>query len=208
MKYVRCAYGHYYDPSKHDSCPHCAAFRGGSEPEMTVAKSAVDEQVIKAYHLDAEDSVPAAEPAPQKVSALQAAPAAAPAAEDDDPVTVARFARQEGFDPPVGWLVETAGPNRGASFVIHAQRNTIGRQTGMDVCLKGDVGVSRDTNAVLSFDPRSRAFHLIPGEGKAIVYLNGAELLAPAALKAYDRIEISETALLFLPLCGDEFSWE
>ena len=191
MKYIRCEYGHYYDPEKYTSCPHCAAFRAGEEPEYTVAKKPVDDIVMEAYSLR--------EDAPVKV---QAAPV------DDDPVTVAKVAEDKGIDPPVGWLVETNGPHKGEAFVIHSERNTVGRGNGMDICLKGDVSVSRENNAVLSYNPRNREFHLIPGEGKAIVYLNGDELLSPAALSAYDRIEIGHTALLFLPLCGESFSWE
>mgnify|MGYP000769776176 CR=1 FL=1 len=30
----------------------------------------------------------------------------------------------------------------------------------------------------------------------------------PQELNAYDCIEISETALLFVPLCGERFAWE
>lgn len=196
MKYIRCEYGHYYDPEKYAACPHCAAFRAGEEPEYTVAKRPVDEQVMDAYSLrgDPASYVSSAEP--------QMAP------EDNDPVTVARVAEDKGIDPPVGWLVEVNGPHKGEAFVIHSERNTVGRGSSMDICLKGDVSVSRENNAILSYNPRNREFHLIPGEGKAIVYVNGEELLTPSALCAYDRIEIGHTALLFLPLCGEKFNWE
>ncbi len=199
MKYIRCDYGHYYDPEKYTSCPHCAAFRAGEEPEYTVAKKPVDEQVMDAYSLRENASA-------KKAAPVKAQPAPLP--EDDDPVTVARVAEEIRIDPPVGWLVEVDGPHKGEAFVIHSERNTIGRGSGMNICLKGDLTVSRENNAVLSYNPRNREFHLIPGEGKAIVYVNGNELLTPAALCAYDRIEIGHTALLFLPLCGERFAWE
>lgn len=221
MKFKRCEFGHYYDPSKYDRCPHCFARSSGVEAEYTVAKRPVDERVMQAYDLDDYDA-PA--PSPQAAPAAQAAPqpaerpaapvapvapvAPAPMPEAEDSVTVARLARDTGINPPVGWLVQITGANKGKAYEVHAERNTIGRSSAMDICLKGDLGVSRDTNGVLSYNPRNRSFHLIPGEGKAILYVNGQELLSPQELNAYDCIEISETALLFVPLCGERFAWE
>lgn len=221
MKFKRCEFGHYYDPSKYDRCPHCFARSSGVEAEYTVAKRPVDERVMQAYDLDDYDA-PA--PSPRAAQAAPAAPqpaerpvapvapvapaAPAPMPEAEDSVTVARLARDTGINPPVGWLVQITGANKGKAYEVHAERNTIGRSSAMDICLKGDLGVSRDTNGVLSYNPRNRSFHLIPGEGKAILYVNGQELLSPQELNAYDCIEISETALLFVPLCGERFAWE
>ena len=241
-KYVRCEFGHYYDPSKYESCPHCFARSAGLGEELTVAKSPIDEKVDKAYGLndaDAEEPIqaparrrapdvrpayaePAApvertapvraeEPVRKPVAPVQDemfyAPAE-PAPQDEDPITVAKLEQQTGVNPPVGWLVEIAGPNKGKTFEIHAERNTLGRSSAMDICLKGDVGISRDTNGVVSYNPRNRDFHIIPGEGKAIIYLNGRELMGPEELRPYDRVEISDTALVFVPLCGEQFCWE
>lgn len=241
-KYVRCEFGHYYDPSKYESCPHCFARSAGLGEELTVAKSPIDEKVDKAYGLndaDAEEPIQAparrrapdvrpayAEPAapvertaPVRAEEPVRKPAAPvqdelfyapaePAPQDEDPITVAKLEQQTGVNPPVGWLVEIAGPNKGKTFEIHAERNTLGRSSAMDICLKGDVGISRDTNGVVSYNPRNRDFHIIPGEGKAIIYLNGRELMGPEELCPYDRVEISDTALVFVPLCGEQFCWE
>ncbi len=212
MKYVRCEFGHYYDPSKYRACPHCSARRSNVQEEYTIAKDPVDERIMQAYDLDYGQDEPIQAPARRSAApAPDAAPVSGPAAPhivEEESVTVARVEKNTGINPPVGWLVQIAGPNRGQSYEIHSERNTLGRSSAMDICLKGDVGVSRDTNGVISYNPRNRAFHLIPGEGKAIIYLNGEELLAPMALTAYDRIEISDTSLLFLPLCSQRFAWE
>ena len=67
MKFKRCEFGHYYDPSKYDRCPHCFARSSGVEAEYTVAKRPVDERVMQAYDLDAYDAPapsPRAAPAP------------------------------------------------------------------------------------------------------------------------------------------------
>ena len=196
MKYKRCEYGHYYDPSKYASCPHCQV--RSRQDEYTVAKTPVDDRVAEIFDLKEEV---------REVQA-QAAAAQQPAAMEEDSVTVARVEKVTGFDPIVGWFVQVTGENRGKTYEIHSERNTIGRANGMDICLKGDLGISRDTNGVISYNPRNRAFHLIPGEGKAIIYVNGEELLAPVELHAHDRVEISDTMLLFVPLCGEKFAWE
>lgn len=218
MKFKRCEFGHYYDPSKYDRCPHCFARSSGMEAEYTVAKTPVDEQVMQAYDLDyGEQEQPIEsprrrreEPAPvQQVQPVVevSRPVPEPMPEEES-VTVARVEKQTGVNPPVGWLVQITGAGKGKAYEIHSERNSIGRSSAMDICIKGDVGISRDTNGVLSYNPRNRAFHLIPGEGKAIIYVNDQELLGPVELKAYDCIEISDTALLFIPLCGERFAWE
>lgn len=205
MKYTRCEYGHYYDPSKYNSCPHCSVRL--RQDEFTVAKSPVDERVAEIFDLQ-QESEPVIEAPVRRTQEAQGKAAREIPDAQEDSVTVARVAAITGIDPVVGWFVQTTGENRGKTYEIHSERNTIGRSSGMDICLKGDIGISRDTNGVISYNPRNRSFHLIPGEGKAIIYVNGEELLSPVQLCAYDRIEISETTLLFLPLCGEKFSWE
>ena len=70
MKFKRCEFGHYYDPSKYDRCPHCFARSSGVEAEYTVAKRPVDERVMQAYDLDDYDA-PA--PSPRAAAAASAA---------------------------------------------------------------------------------------------------------------------------------------
>ena len=67
MKFKRCEFGHYYDPSKYDRCPHCFARSSGVEAEYTVAKRPVDERVMQAYDLDDYDA-----PAPSPRAAAAA----------------------------------------------------------------------------------------------------------------------------------------
>ena len=52
MKYVRCEFGHYYDPSKYRTCPHCSARASNVQEEYTVAKDPVDERIAQAYDLE------------------------------------------------------------------------------------------------------------------------------------------------------------
>ncbi len=181
MQLKRCEQGHYYDPTKYRSCPHCEV-QEDEDIGYTVAKG--KEPQFR------EDYVPAAEASP------------------DDQETVGLAQRRMGVDPPTGWLVCVSGAARGTDYKIRSERNTLGRSDRMDIVIKGDLGISREGHAVVSFNPRANVFTLIPGEGKSIIYLNGQEVLSPVKLTAYDRIEISETVLVFIPLCSEIFSWD
>jgi hypothetical protein len=78
----------------------------------------------------------------------------------------------------------------------------------MDVQITGDDTVSRENHAFLVFEPRKRSFSIRPGDGRGLVYLNGDEVVHAADIKAHDRIELGETQLMFVPLCGESFNWD
>lgn len=188
MELIKCRFGHYYDPSKYKHCPHCEVYGEDDDPGYTVAKSSSAASV-------------SAVPAP-----VVSAPA--PANDPDDAQTVALAQDRMGFNPTAGWLVCASGAARGQDYKIRTERNSLGRSDKMDICIKGDLGISRENHAVISYNPKARTFSLIPGEGKSIIYLNGQEVLSPVRLTAYDRIEISATVLVFIPLCSEVFSWD
>lgn len=108
--------------------------------------------------------------------------------------------------PVVGWLVSVIGSDVGRDFRITVGRNLIGRDPACAVYISGDQAVSA-RQAFLTFEPRSKRFSLSPGDGSALTYVNGDELLAPRALVAFDRIETGHTTLMFVPFCGDQFAW-
>lgn len=110
------------------------------------------------------------------------------------------------FDPVVGWLVAIGGPNKGRDYKIHAEHNYIGRLSG-DIIIQGDETISRENHAFVTYDTRDRIYYITPGEGRSIVRYNGKALLQATELKAYDQIEIGNTVLVFMPLCGGSFDW-
>ena len=112
-----------------------------------------------------------------------------------------------GFDPVVGWLVCTEGPSRGKSYTIRGGINSIGRSDRMDITITGDRTISAENHARLSYSDKNNRFNLLPGDGRNIVYLNGEEVFSPMPLKAYDQIDFGATKLLFIPLCGERFTW-
>lgn len=121
--------------------------------------------------------------------------------------TVGMMQEKMGFDPVVGWLVCTEGPSRGKSYTIRGGINSIGRSDRTDITITGDRTISAENHARLSYSDKNNRFNLLPGDGRNIVYLNGEEVFSPMPLKAYDQIDFGATKLLFIPLCGEQFTW-
>ena len=189
----RCASGHHYDPRKHSSCPFC----GVPAIDVTATKPAGG---ARPFSPQAEDDVtlPAGGlPVGEK-----------PLVEGEEGATLGYFRKAIGLDPVVGWLVCIEGADRGRDFRLHSERNFIGRSERMDVCIRGDDGISRDNHAVVSFNPRNNSFKIQPGDGRGLVYINGEDLDVPMALRPYDLIELGQTKLKFIPFCGEGFQWE
>ena len=131
-----------------------------------------------------------------------------PKAAEANGETVALMRKTHGIDPVVGWVVCVKGPNRGSDFRIKGEKNFVGRADGMDICLSGDETVSRENHAVLSFNPKNKSFKLHSGESRGLVYLNGEEVDSPKDLTKGDKIEVGQSTLMFVPLCGKDFDWE
>ena len=146
------------------------------------------------------ESTPAFAPAPS--------PAAFGASVTAAGKTVGMMQEKMGFDPVVGWLACVEGPSRGKSYTIHGGINSIGRSERMDITVTGDMTISAENHAKLSYSDRNNRFNLIPGDGRNIVYLNGDEVFAATPLNAYDIIDFGETKLMFVPLCGERFTWK
>ena len=118
--------------------------------------------------------------------------------------TVGMMQAKMGFDPVVGWLACVAGK----SYTIRGGINSIGRGDRMDIVITGDLKISSENHAKISYSDKHNRFNLLPGEGRNIIYLNDEEVFSPMPLKAYDLIDFGETKLIFVPLCGDHFTWK
>lgn len=194
MKQYQCPRFHLYNaPEGHaGGCPVCAAqdaelarTRGLWSPDAAVATAVGD-------------------PAARTLDPPVDRPAAGP----DAGRTVGRYDTLGAVvDPVVGWLVCVAGADKGRDWRLVGGLNAVGRGDAMPVRLN-DPAVSRERHALISFDPRSARFLLAPGEGRALVYCNGQEVLVPVPLHAHDRIELGGSTLVFVPLVGPEFGWD
>ena len=66
----------------------------------------------------------------------------------------------------------------------------------------------KENHARLGYDPKYNRFRLIPADSQNNIYLNGETVDLPTPIHAFDIIEFGSTKLIFVPLCGDRFSWD
>lgn len=111
------------------------------------------------------------------------------------------------FNPVVGWLVCMEGPSKGKDYRIHNQYNFIGRGEHMDICIPEDPHISSDKSAVIAYDDLERAFFFGPGNGHNAVRVNDKLIINTTMIQPYDVLTVGKTKLLFVPLCGDRFTW-
>lgn len=110
-------------------------------------------------------------------------------------------------EPVVGWLVCIEGPARGTDYRLHAGYNYIGRESG-DVRIRGDHQISRQNHAMVAYDSGEHLYFVGPSAGRNLIKVNGRAVLQAIAIKNYDIISIGTTKLIFVGLCGEQFSWE
>jgi hypothetical protein len=199
MSMVRCkANLHYYDGKKHRQCPYC---------RQTVLEGAGDER-------RGNDATRKVGGGPQKAGnaperRADEATRLVSASDERTQLIAGKGAVSTEESPVVGWLVVEKGPGRGTDHRISPGQNRIGRSKQMEISLgQGDSAISADAHALVIYDYQNNSFFLKHGAGKNLTYLNGKAVLEPRELSAYDRITVGETQLLFLPLCGERFSWD
>ncbi|WEK53124.1 MAG: FHA domain-containing protein [Candidatus Cohnella colombiensis] len=196
MQNIRCANGHFFDPVKHNFCPHCGvrvdkAVPSASAPYVPLQTSVINQG--QANNLA--EGIPIV------------SPMAGGVASSNEGQTVGMYRKKLDVDPVVGWLVCVEGADRGKDYRIRAERNFIGRSPSMDICIVNDQTVSRENHGIVSYNPKNNQFKVIPGEGRGIVYLNNEEVVTATDLKANDIIELGQTKLKFVPFCDDQFQW-
>lgn len=162
----------------------------------------------KAGAAHAATSITAPTEEPELVTSLRAAvEATASKSTTALPKTMAYYDFDE-VKPPVGWLICIKGVYVGRAFECKTGRNRIGRNGNMDICLLDDTSVSRETHALIIYEPKQRVFYLQVGTSDGLTYHNGNYVFDHSELHAYDKIELGKAEFLFLPLCGDQFTWD
>ncbi|NOZ09450.1 MAG: FHA domain-containing protein [Gammaproteobacteria bacterium] len=178
---VRCPAGlHQYDTDRYSACPKCTPLG-----------------------VNFDDAKPNDRKAARPTPAIKSA---------SDIGEATQILRTRGREPVTGWLVVTEGEGKGASLPIHHGVNTIGRDPNETLSLNfndvGDAEIARREQARLTFDPKGKLFYLQHGTGKNLTYLNDKPVLELTTLTAYDQITMGNTTLIFVPFCGDQFSWD
>ncbi len=217
MEMKQCSSGrHYYDASIYSECPYCKADASGMSENFTrplfdgngdgaaMAMNNGDSFAGGAGGFqNANRTVPLVGDAFPQFEEMQ---------ENSSQMgqgsrTVAVIKEELGMDPVVGWLVCRKGPDKGKDFRLHSDYNYIGRSERMDVCVHDDT-ISKENHAVVGFDTRDEVFYFGPAGGRGIVRVNGKALLNTVEIKIYDRLEIGRSEFIFVPLCGEKFSWK
>ena len=200
MEIRQCPKGHFYS-GEYDSCPFCVE-HAGQTGDNFLANEVQWEPVQMPQ--DQEDY-------PRTEAIDHASGFVQKQFEIDDyesTKAVPLEGESYGFDPVVGWLVCIGGPNRGEAYRLHSGTNFIGSSQEMDVCIPQDQTISRNNAASVSYDDRNKEFFLERGDVRNQVYVNGAVVRQYVDLVIYDRITIGSSELIFVPLCGEKFSWK
>ncbi|MGN0373758.1 MAG: FHA domain-containing protein [Enterocloster sp.] len=204
MNLTRCNNGHFYDADKYASCPHCNSSVQPVDDGVTVALTGSQASMVtEAFDNDNSQTV-------ALTDAIEIASSGASAAAHlpDEGKTISFYSDTMGTEPVVGWLVCLNGSHFGEGFPLKSGRNFIGRSASMDVILDSDPSVSRERHAIMIYEPKSRIFIAQPGDSRELFYMNDKVVLNNEQVQPYDRFTIGKTELLFVPLCGEKFSWD
>lgn len=214
MSMVQCPKGHFYNQQTNTSCPHCQGQGGlGSTVGLNPQQPNSDPWKNAGFDSTVPLQPPQVQP-PQPVPFnKEALKNFKPQDSKDEGKTIGLYNKKgngatHGIDPVVGWLVCIAGNDRGADFRIHPEKNTIGRSEGNDIRIAKDQTVSRENHATIVYDPKKKNFRILAGGGRGLVYVNDEVIDFSSPLKANDIIELGETKLMFVPLCGEHFDWD
>ena len=135
---------------------------------------------------------------------------AEPAGNSSDKAAASSESEGKAADHPqvVGWLVLINGPGKGRSLELGYGMNIVGRAGTNRVSLDyGDDQISGEDHFRIAYDGAKRQFHLVPGKGTNLVYVGDDPLLAPVALTDGQELEVGQTRLKFVALCGPEWDW-
>lgn len=193
---IQCNAGHFFDETKHGSCPYCGVPLDLGSPLATVPLA----------------SGPLAS-GPLASGAAKTIPlrpvAVTPLANAPTPGVTRRLVEEQiGIDPVVGWLVCIEGPDRGRDFRIRSENNFIGRDASMEIALAGDDTISRQKHASIAFEPSQKSFWLLPGEARGLTYVNEQMAMAAVQLAPRDVIRLGKTKLVLVPFVDSTFSWQ
>lgn len=217
---------HHYDSSRHSSCPYCQQ----TVPRTRTVRAAAPREAAD----EAGDTVLMhSDPPPTQLKRSAddglADTVLMPSA-DRQPEVTRIFGVDSARAPVAGWLVVTGDPGGAASRAERSLRgrdlrlvsgvNRIGRDPEMEICIdNGDDKISRNRHCAITFDPETNRFFLHSGENRHLTYIyrqasaageiTGWDvLLDPHLLQPMDQLRVGDTVLIFVPLCGEAFSWD
>ncbi len=203
---VKCPNNHYYDANRYKSCPFCSGEMGTFLPTsdpyggMTVPPTG-------GVYQGGGVTVSPTGGVDYMGSGLTVPPETIQGSDIGHTQFVDDSTPAGSLAPVVGWLVAVSGPCRGTDYRIHTGYNYIGRERG-DIVINGDMGISGEKDSVIAYSPQDKRFYIGHEQGKNLISVNNGPVIGGSTeLHLYDRIVIGNTKLVFVPLCGDGFSW-
>jgi hypothetical protein len=110
------------------------------------------------------------------------------------------------LDPVVGWLVIISEPGRGQALPLRYGVNDIGYSDKSRVRLNfGDEAIALDNQAAIIYTGGSRRFYL--QSMVAEVWVGGQPTQSSIQLNGGEVLQLGQTQLKFVPLCGLDFDW-
>ncbi len=109
--------------------------------------------------------------------------------------------------PITGWLVCTDGPYKHQGFTLHDGYNYIGSSPKSDIRLT-NVDTNCDFIAMIGYDSFTRSFSIGLCGSHTIVRVNKHMIMESTPLHMYDTVSIGQSSFVFMPLCGEKFSWD
>ena len=206
-----CPNNHYYDSQKYSSCPFCNTTDGGTGATMPIGGT-------MPLHTADFSPIPPTEPITSasannvyqdlgKTQPLSTSYSSSSSSSSQDyGATMPHDEAVLGFTPTVGWVVCINGPHKGQDFHLVTGYNKVGRSPEMPIALTKDEQVTRDSHAIIAYEPQAKKFFVF-GEGN-MIYLNGSFVVGVQELHINDVIKLGASELMFVPLCGEAFSWE
>ena len=80
--------------------------------------------------------------------------------------------------------------------------NSIGRGDDPRVSIPfDDQQISRGKSFAVAYDEKNAQFHLLPGDGKTLVYIDGSPVLSGVLMESHEAANRPDY-LTFVPLCG------
>ncbi len=230
QKMKKCKANHYYDANTYSTCPFCSGALSvgatgdpfgsdyGSQGTPPTVTPGLGADPVNVNPNGGQTIYPFAGDVINGDSSVTAPPFPNPAASNNNEkmgVTqqiITDSEHKDGYNeeylPCVGWVVAIEGPSRGRDYRVHAGYNFLGRRVG-DIVIQGDDTISGERDSSITYVYQTKKFYIAHESGRNVLLVNNIPVMGGGTeLHNYDIITIGNTKLIFIALCGEQFSWE
>jgi len=200
-----CRNGHHYDTKIHNKCPYCSGSTGLSDVSDIILEN-------NGVSLDENKKTKIWNSKPIKADIVSIDENYGEKEDNGRTVFIGHTRKTESKEEKqillAGWLVIVSEQQKGKHYPLTFGINNIGRDTQNHISIdNGDSSISRKKHSIVIYDYANNLFFFKHSEGQFLSYLNGSVVLDTKELKAYDKIKVGNTELIFVPLCNEKFKW-